>query len=176
MDIFSAINRFLYDLVKWWLIPPRSTVFVFLLAFLINLVSTAFIRLMIDVDRLREKMREVKKFNELKKKAQETGDKKLLIRVKKEEAKVLRTQLEISRMQMTPSLILLPLILVFWWLLLPFFGSMPVVKLPFSIPFLDLLHGGTDLTNDALGFLGWYMLVSFVLNPLIQRLFRIPRM
>ncbi len=170
----TGILKWLYGLVKWWIVPPRSMVFTLILALILNIVSASFQKLLVDVDELRRSLKKVKEFNELKKKALLTKDKKLMAKVKKEEPAILKIQLEISKKQMMPTFILLPLILVFWWIFYPFFTAMPVVKLPFSVPFLSLFHGDHILSNDLLGFLGWYIIVSYSLYPFVQKLFRIP--
>jgi len=154
------------------LFPPGSIIFLTVLALSISLGVNLVNRRTINYERMRELQRIIREYTELQKELMRNpGDKKLKKKLDKMKPQFDAARGEVSRMNMRPMLYTtLPIILIFW-LLGSFYTDIPVINLPFPLPWiLDYFHGNSGLSNQTLGYLGYYVIVSFLFSSIFQRL------
>ena len=151
--------------------PPGSIIFLTILAFLINLFVNLISKREIDYDRMRELQKIVKEYSELQKQLlRNPDDRKLKKKVERMKPKANAAQAEITKMSFRPMLYTTVPILAIFWILGGMYREIPVVKLPFPIPFIiDYFHSDSALSSVTLGYLGYYIIVSYFFSMLLQR-------
>jgi len=148
-------------LPEWLSHPPYSTLFTLAVALAVALVTSLLNRKFIDREQTAVWQREINKWNAEKNIAKRTGDKKLLAKVKKQEARILQIQSKMFYQSMKTSLsTFIPLIII-WQILIGFFTWIPVARLPGFF---------TDQPLD-LPFFYWYLICSFFIQTLLSRIF-----
>ncbi|HDI47065.1 MAG TPA: DUF106 domain-containing protein, partial [Candidatus Methanomethylia archaeon] len=94
-------------------------------------------------------------------------DKKALAKLKKREPAIKRMQAGMTRQQMKPFAVTFIPFVILWWLFNGVFiengAPIMVARLPFPLPFL----------GDNLTFFWWYILSSFSVTTLIQKIFNV---
>jgi uncharacterized membrane protein (DUF106 family) len=182
--------------------PPWSAVFLLLVSMILSSITGGLNRVLLNMEELQEKSDEMKKHQDLKKKAMETADKKLWIRVKRNEERFLELQRETMMKRMLPSFITMgPFIFVFTTLReafqqaenfalnlycndgskvcdIPQTRDGALVVLPFRSHDLPLLGSWfspytIDPSISVAGFGFWYFLSAIIVSTLVQRLFGI---
>jgi len=141
------------------------------ISLLINLVTMK----VVDQKDMREKKKKLKelqdKFNEAKK----NKDTKKSEKVQRE---MLDMQMEFSKHAMRPMMYyMLPILLIFGWMrnfepLQSYIASNSgfIAELPFSFPFWKFVQMGRP---DAIGWLGWYLLCSFMTSTILRKMLKI---
>lgn len=148
-------------LPEFLLSAPYSTFFTLALASTISLVTALLNRKFIDREQTAAWQRELNKWNADKKTAKSTGDKKLLAKVKKQEARMLQLQSKMFSQQMKTTLVTFIPLIIIWQILIGFFQATPVARLPdgiFTGEFFDL------------PFFYWYLICSFFIHQVMSRL------
>mgnify|MGYP001772595785 CR=1 FL=1 len=155
------------------LFPPGSIIFLTTLAFLISLIINLVNKRTIDYGRMRELQKVVREYTELQKELMRNpDDRKLKKKLDKMKPQFDAARAEISRMNMRPMLYTTLPIIVIFWLLGSFYTDIPVLNLPFPLPWiLDYFHGNSGLSNQTLGYLGYYVIASFLFSSIFQRIF-----
>lgn len=155
------------------LFPPGSLILLTSLALSISLGINLINRRTIDYGRMRELQKIVKEYTELQKELlRNPDDKKLKRKLEKMKPQFDAARGEISRMNLRPMLYTTLPIIVIFWLLGSFYADVPVINLPFPLPWiLDYFHGNAGLSNQTLGYLGYYVIVSFLFSAIFQRVF-----
>jgi len=148
-------------LPEWLLNSPSSTFFTLALALAISLTTTLLNRKFIDREQMAVWKRELDKWNAERNLARKTGDKKLLAKVKKQEPRILQIQSKMFSQQMKTSLVTFIPLIIIWQVLIGFFQTIPVARLPGIY---------TGQTID-LPFFWWYMICSFFTGTLLSRIF-----
>ncbi len=168
--------------------PPASTVFILGLSLGISTLTQLVNRLSIDITRRNRIMAELNKFQELQKKAKQSNDRRLLIKVERKKKYVQKIQSEMMKMQFKPTLYFMIPFFVIFQLLGGFYGSSIVAILPFDlrlfIPETFLLGFGQGLILPpeampfvpytsvfGIRFFTWYLLAGFGLSTIMTRLF-----
>jgi len=101
----------LTNAIEQWLVsigvtvPPFSGIFLLFVSFILSSITGLLNRTLLDMDELAKKSEEMKKHQDLKKKAMETADKKLWINVKRNEDRFLQLQKDTMIKRMLPSFI-----------------------------------------------------------------------
>jgi len=158
-----------YNMLKPFILPPLSAVFLVLVSFVISLVQTLVYRATIDVEELRKASALMREYAEIQRKALKTGDRKLMLKAKKMKPVVMREQAKVLAAQMKMFIYFaIPLFVVFM-LLSYVYSGVPVVRLPFKIPVLSFLHRGTALGDDVFGFIAWYFLSSGLFTTILYK-------
>jgi len=156
--------------LNWFISPPGSFIFLTLLAFLITLFVQLVNKKTIDYQKLRRLNLIQKEYYELQRKFLRTGDKKIKKKMEKMKPEVDRARAESFSMSMKPMLyVTLPLLLI-WQLLAPIYREVPIVRLPLELPFLSLFRRNSSLSTNVLGYFGYYMLVSYLLSFILQKI------
>ena len=127
---------------------------------------------------LRSEVNELrKKWNENRKAAKETGDKKLLKTVQKQEKRMLHLQSQMAKLslrQMRVFPITMVIFLLVWALFTGSILGFPVFKTPFStVGTVAYLPGQPPWFGETieLNFFYWYLLCSFLCGTLFSRVF-----
>jgi len=98
-------------------LPPCSTLIVLGVAILVTLTSSIVNRLLLPVAKIRRYTREIRKWREAMQKARETGDEKLMLKVKRRQRLIERMQREQASLQFRPMLVyLIPFLVLFYYL------------------------------------------------------------
>ncbi|MFQ6095518.1 MAG: EMC3/TMCO1 family protein [Candidatus Bathyarchaeia archaeon] len=148
-------------LPEWLLNPPASTFFTVALASAISLVTTILNRKFVDWKQITAWKREIDKWNAERRLAKKTGDKKLLAKVKKQEPRMLQMQSKMFSQQMKTSMVTFIPLIIIWQVLMGFFQSFPVARLPgiYVGEFIEI------------PFFYWYMICSFFTHTILSKVF-----
>ncbi|MBD3157819.1 MAG: DUF106 domain-containing protein [Candidatus Lokiarchaeota archaeon] len=176
MDLWTNLIQYFANLLDPVSSMPISTVFIPIVSMALALISIAATRHFTDVEQMQKDMQEVKDWQEKMKKARETQDDRLMQEVTEKQSRIMRLQSSMMQSRCKPMCITwLPFIFVFIVLRTAYAG-VPVAILPFNIqeilPFLDGWLGvNVEGTGFGLYFYVWYVLSSFSLNSLLQKVF-----
>ncbi|MFQ5800776.1 MAG: DUF106 domain-containing protein [Candidatus Hydrothermarchaeales archaeon] len=140
---------------------------IFVVSILIALITTVVTARVIDQDEMKTNKKRLKEFQEKVNKAREKGDEKKL---KKITAEMMQVQSAVMKSSFRPMIYtFVPIIIVFKWLaqyapLQTFILEKGyLISLPFTLP-----KFGTHL-----GWLGWYIICSFMTSTVIRKIFKI---
>jgi len=136
---------------------PASTLFTFIIASSISLITTMLNRKFVDREKLSIWQREINRWEAERRRAQRTGDKKLMAKVKRQELYIAQLRWKtISQQMKTFAITFIPLLAI-WQALIGFYGNDPVAYIPGL--------GGPI----ALPFIFWYMICSFFVSALLSK-------
>ncbi len=181
-----------------WAYPPLSAITVLLVSTIMALTTNLVNRRFIDYEKMRRARTEIQKWQAMKRKVTEATDprikRKLELKVKRRERYIMKLQSEVGRQSMLPMLVtIIPFMLVYAimngifindWL---FPGNpIPGVVLFSPLDFGTILgpfglgfgwHGppfdsypGIPPGGQGLFYIFWYILCSFTVNLLIQKI------
>jgi uncharacterized membrane protein (DUF106 family) len=179
-----------------WAYPPLAAVVVLIISLVVSLTSNLVNRHFIDYNRLKRSREEIQKWQAMKKQAKEETDprvkRKLNLKIKRRERYIVKLQGEVSKRQCIPMLVtIVPFILIYTLMNgafvdpgITFPGSAipgPVIWSPLN--FAQLLGAlgvgfgwqygqwpGVPLGGMGLLYIYWYIICSFTLNMVIQKL------
>ncbi len=164
------------EIVKW---PPFAGFFVVLVSVSISSMSNLAMKRFADMRRLRRYQTEIKQYQEMQKKAQETQNEKLLRKVKRRKAYIDRIQREMMTTRCKPSLMfIIPFMLIFALLRTLYSGAdgisqIIVAVIPFNIHYLIPLGSfglGVSVPGGfGLYFWPFYFLAGLGLSSILQR-------
>jgi uncharacterized membrane protein (DUF106 family) len=164
------------EIVKW---PPFAGFFVTLVSVSISSMSNLAMKRFADMRRLRRYQTEIKQYQEMQKKAQETQNEKLLRKVKRRKGYIDRIQREMMTTRCKPSLMfIIPFMLIFALLRGLYSGvdgisQIIVAVIPFNIHYLiPLGNFGLGLAvpgGFGLFFWPFYFLAGLGLSSILQR-------
>lgn len=169
-----------------WNQRPVSAVMIAITAICLAIISTLATRLLLDVDSLKEDMQKVNEWNQKRKRAMQTADKKLWLSVKRDEERVKKLQSSMMFKRMKPMLITtVPFLLIFailrtafpsgdeghYYAWLPFdMGGFPWIGGTSWFGSTDPLRG-EPAGYSKVPFTLWYFIVSFAFGSLLSRIF-----
>jgi uncharacterized membrane protein (DUF106 family) len=138
-----------------WLLPiPNSTLFILILSMSLSFLTALANKLFTNKEQLSAWNREIARWKADLKKATQSGDKKLLAKVKRKERYILQIQSKMMWQSFRVSLLFFIPFLLIWQLLIGFYRDLPVVYIPGL--------GGLTL-------FWWYALCSFASGTLITK-------
>jgi len=180
MSLFSPFYHLLDLLFQRFfnLLPGNEKLSLMLGIYFVSLViaalTTAVTARVIDQEEMKHNKEMLKEFQERLRKAREKGDEK---RMKKISEEMMEVQAEVMKNSFKPMLYtLIPIIVVFSWLrqyapLQNFISDKGyLVLLPFSMPRLPF---GWHPGGPHLGWLGWYIVCSFMTSALARKIFKV---
>lgn len=153
--------------------PPAATLFILVIALIVNVVGGFVQKYYIRVGEVTRWTRELARWQKMLKSARSKGDKR---QIEKASSMILALNTKILKRTMVRSFVLLgaPFLLVYWMLNF-FYGHSLVAMLPFSfisIPgFLENIEGATYFT-----WIGWYFFTATSLGIITYKLFGIQPM
>jgi len=163
--------------------PPASTFFVLGIAVTLSIISSIIGRLIMDTKLIKRYSRQIREYREAVKKAEEEGDEKTLIKLRRKSKYIEKITLRTAKERFKPTLLtIVPYILLFF-VLREFYTSpsgveLPVVYLPFNLglrlgPLADFLGVSNVVPGTGafgLYFTWWYALSSLTVSPIITRI------
>ena len=168
---------------------PTSAWVIAVTSVLLAIISTTITRLVSDVDALKDSMQKVNEWNQRRKKAMQTADKKLWLSVKRDEERIKKMQSSMMFKRMKPMLFTtIPFLLIFA-ILRGAFPSGPVTEanpvthyyawLPFNIGDFPWIGNnpwfGQESYNghifSKVPFSTWYFITAFAFGSIISRIF-----
>jgi uncharacterized membrane protein (DUF106 family) len=156
---------------------PLSTVFLFLLAALISLLTSLSNRLLTDPGKSKAWRKEVSEWNKEMQEARREGDKKKLERVMKKQKEILQLQSKMMWQSMKVTLIFFVPLIIIWSILGGFYTIPATGKIPAQPMSIAYLPGvGPVLHLFIFSFaslLWWYLLCSMMFGTLFSHVFGI---
>lgn len=143
---------------------PFSTIFIFLLALTISLLTSLANRLLTNPKQLKAWRKEIAEWNSELRKAQREGDKKRIEKLMKKQQYILQIQAKMSWQSMKVMLLFLVPLLIMWQILGGFYSTRPVAYFPGVGASI-----GIPLFSNSL--VWWYMLCSFLFGTIFSHLF-----
>ena len=170
LEFFSQLYLAIVNGLSYALGPakdyPWAAVTILLISAGMAIISAAATRALTDVDVMRRRMTEVREWQSAYTKAVRAKDQKAIDRLRKKEATIKRAQAEMTKDQFKPMLLTIIPFIVFYYLFYAIFGYNQVIVAisPITLPYI-----GTDFN-----FWVWYLVSSFSISTLIQRVFNVP--
>ncbi|MFW9831085.1 MAG: EMC3/TMCO1 family protein [Candidatus Thorarchaeota archaeon] len=178
-----------------WAYPPLSAIVVLIVSVAISLTSNLINRRLIDYNRLNRSREEIKKWQDMKKRASQETDprtkRKLDLKVKRRERYVMKLQGEVSKQSFLPMLVTIIPFMVVYTVMNGAFVDPGLTFPSYAIPgpvlwsplnFAQLLgpfgmgfgwqYGQwpfVPLGGMGLLYIYWYIICSFTMNLLIQK-------
>jgi len=145
---------------------PLAVVTIFLITIMMALISSGATRALTDVEATRRRMIEVREWQSEYTKAIRSKDEKAIAKAKKRESAIKKAQAEMSRQQMKPLFFTIIPFFVFYYIFYAVFGynQVPIAYSPITLPFV----------GDTFNFWTWYLISSFSMSALVQRVMGIP--
>ncbi len=179
----DIVATFLIWLVEVIQVPPGSGIFVVMVSMMISTISNLAMKRFADIRRLNRYQAEVKQHKEMEKKAKESGNVKLLRKVKRRKPYIDRIQREMLTQRCKPQLLfIIPFMFVFAYLrgfysiTDPVSGAVTekiVAILPFNVqnllPFLNGFIGQPVAGGFGMWFWPFYFMVGLGLGQILQR-------
>lgn len=151
-------------LPDWLLTPPGSTIFILCFSAIITLITSLANRILVDREQMNAWQREIRAWTADSKKAQRTGDKKLLAKVQKQKSQIMQLQGKVFKQSLKPMLVyFIPFMLLWQLFLIPLFGVGTMAYFP------GLSGGYIELPLFM-----WYLVCSFASGTFISRALGIP--
>jgi len=174
--VYQILDRIFYPVFNLLPVNEKVSIMVgiFFVSALIAIITTAVTVKVIDQEEMKINKKKLKDFQKKMNEAREKGDEKKL---KKITAEMMEIQGEVMRDSFKPMMYTMaPIILVFSWLrqyeLLQTFilKNSYLVSLPFNLPRLPF---GWHPGGPVLGWLGWYIVCSFMTSTVVRKIFKI---
>lgn len=144
--------------LSWLVSAPGATVVIMAIALVIAIVNTTINRALISYfvgwDKYRTMQKEMAEYRKESMAAARSNDKKQMEKLKKRQSQINSMQAQMFKPQMVQLGISFIYIVVWWFVLIPLFGTTPVAAIP----------GFGSITV-----LYWYPIASFFLGLLMQR-------
>jgi uncharacterized membrane protein (DUF106 family) len=138
---------------------PYSTLSILLISFLLSLATSVTNRLFTNREQMKAWSQELAAWRADSQKATRTGDKKLMAKVKKQQQHILQIQSKMTWKQTRTSFLwFIPLMLLWYLVLIPLFGNVGAVA------FMPGIGG-----EWSLPMVWWYLLCSFLSSTLLNR-------
>ncbi len=152
-------------------LPPYSILFILAISFVITLATTLISKKTIDYDKMQYYRKIITEYTRLQREfAFSKGDKRLAKKLEKMKPVYSEAQAEMTKMSMRPMLYTTVPLLAIFWILRGIYFEIPIVRLPFAIPIIDLLRRGSSFAPDVVGYIGLYFMSSFMFSMVLQRL------
>lgn len=147
---------------------PFSTIFIFLLAAAISLLTSLANRLLTNPEKSKAWRREVSEWNTELRKAQRSGDKKRVEKLMKKQQYILQLQSKMMWQSMKVMLLFIVPLFLIWQFLGSFYTSpdgqpIHIAYFPGVGPILPLLN--------IVSLFWWYLLCSFLFGTIFSHLF-----
>ncbi len=143
--------------IDWLLAPqaPAATIFVFMLALSLTLLTTLVNRLLTNPEQLSVWRKEIKEWTDEFREAQRSKDKKKLAKVERQKARIMKLQQKMSWQSMKVSLLFFIPFLIIWQVLWSIYRE-PIAFLPGFGPLTIVF---------------WYLICSLFFSTLFSRIF-----
>jgi uncharacterized membrane protein (DUF106 family) len=145
---------------------PYSIITILLIGIGMSIISALATKAVVDTDKSRRRMAEVREWQSAYQKALRAKDQKTVDRLKKKEQAIKNASAEMQKENMKPLFVtIIPFMLfyyIFWGVFN--FNNTVIAYSPLELPFI----GSTFI------FWTWYFVCSFATSSLVQRIFNMP--
>jgi len=145
---------------------PSSTIFVFLLAATISLLTSIANRFFTDPEKSKAWRKEISEWNSEFRKAQRSGDKKRIEKLMKKQQYILQLQSKMMWQSTKVMLLFFIPIIIIWQILGAFYSGYDIAYFPGVGSTLPL-----PLLGNMASLYWWYLLCSFFCSTLFSHLF-----
>jgi uncharacterized membrane protein (DUF106 family) len=166
----TSIYQSIVEGLKYILGPakdyPYAAIIILLIAAGMAIISASATRALTDVEAMRRRMTEVREWQGAYTKALRAKDQKQIDKLMKKKATIDKAQAAMTKDQFKPLLLTFVPFLIFYYVFNGVFGynQITIAISPITIPYI-----GTQFN-----FWIWYLLSSFSISALIQRVFNVP--
>ena len=159
--------------------PPGSMLFVLLLAIATASISILLTKLLVDIEEINRKQKQIKAHEEEKQKIIDLAEidperyRKARKRWERKNAMFKQTQQRMSLQRMKPTCItFLPMIIIFG-IVNTLLAGRPIAISPMNANDVPLIGGFIAAGNVSINFTAWYFLCSLGINTLFQRIMKL---
>ncbi|MDH5754661.1 MAG: EMC3/TMCO1 family protein [Candidatus Bathyarchaeota archaeon] len=145
---------------------PFSTIFIFLLAAAVSLLTSLVNRLLTDPEKSKAWRKEIAEYNAELRKAQRSGDKKRVEKLMKKQQYILQLNSKMAWQSIKVTLIIIAPLLIMWRILGGSYGPVPIAYFPGVGSTLPL-----PLLGNMSSLYWWYLLCSFLFSTTFSHLF-----
>ncbi|MHA1410151.1 MAG: EMC3/TMCO1 family protein [Candidatus Odinarchaeia archaeon] len=158
--------------------PPGSAFFILGIALIAGVITQLITKLITDTEQLKRYTKQTRLHKEAKKKAEEEGNVKKLIQLKRKDKYIQKISTKMAKERLKPLLFTIVPLFILFFILSGFFqtsgGPILVAYTPFSlegIPLIGNLIGKADAIGYGLYFAFWYIIVNVAFSTVISRAF-----
>jgi uncharacterized membrane protein (DUF106 family) len=146
--------------------PPLAAVTILLISAGMAVISASATRVLTDVEAMRRRMTEVREWQSAYTKALRAKDQKQIDKLMKKKATIDKAQAAMTKDQFKPLLLTFIPFLIFYYVFNGVFGynQITIAISPITLPFI----------GTSFNFWIWYLISSFSISALIQRVFNVP--
>jgi len=125
-----------------------------------------------DVEKQKKLQKLAKEVQKEMREAQKSGDEKRLRKAQQKQLELMRMQSELMKQQAIPMLLTAPIFMIFFSWLRRWYTEVAIVKAPFNFFVFDFFHKWqhSALPPNELGYLGWYILSSYIIGMVLRKL------
>lgn len=170
LSLLDDITNFFMAMLSPYANIPDSTFLILGVAAVLAIISNLANRFLVDIEKVRSQVAEVKAWQKEFDRARKSGDKQLLAKAQKRQSAIMGVQSRMMWDRMKVTLIFfIPFILV-WRILAQFYSPIGhVAQTPFTVPYL--LEGPLSPTGGFLvSYFTWYFLCSLTISLPLSRL------
>jgi uncharacterized membrane protein (DUF106 family) len=149
---------------------PFSTIFLFLLAALISLLTSLTNRLLTNPEKSKAWRREIADWNKELREARREGDQKRLDKVMKKQKQILQLQSKMTWQSMKVTLIFFVPLIIIWQVLGGFFINSGQ---PIPIAYLPGIGSALPIPIFSSSLIWWYLLCSMLFGTVFSHVFGI---
>lgn len=146
---------------------PYSTIFMFLLALVVSLLTSLTNRLLSDPEKSKAWRKEITEWNSELRKAQRASDKKTVEKLMKKQKQILQLQSKMSWQSMKVSLIFFVPLIIIWQFLS---GIYMANGQPLSIAYFPGVGPKLPLPIFADSFIWWYLICSMLFGTIFSHI------
>ncbi|MDO5824180.1 DUF106 domain-containing protein [Methanobrevibacter sp.] len=177
--IYGALNAIFNPILAIDPNPTNPALTVFIIAFIVSLITTIANKYLVDQDALNEKQKKMKEFNKELRDAQKRGDGKKMAELQAQQAEMMKENTAMMSEQFKPMIVtFIPIILIFFWMRASAIHNL-VIILPTSVYWATLtpvwhvigsiFYGGEATIPYGIGWLLWYMICTFGWSQILRK-------
>jgi len=178
--VFDAMNAILNPLIALDPTPDNPVLTVFVISFLVSLLTVTAQKLLVDQDKMHEMQTKSKAFNKELREAQMSGDSKKVAKLQSQQMDMMADQSEIMKMSFRPMIVtMIPILLIFAWMWQSVIRNI-IIVLPPAVYYCTLtplfhsfgqwIYGGTITSIPyGIGWLFWYFICTFGMSQIIRK-------
>jgi len=128
--------------------------------------------LVTDVEKSKHVQKMAKEIQKEMREAQKSGDEKRIKKAQQKQMELMKMQGELMKSTTIPMLLTMPIFWIFFGWLRRWYVEVGIVKSPFNFFLFDWFHKmyHSALPANELGYIGWYMLTSYVVGMVLRKL------
>ena len=178
-EVINILNAIFNPILAMDPNPQNPALTVFIVAFIVSLITTIANKYLVDQDKLNERQKKSKEFQRKMREAQKSGDGKELAKLQAEQTDMLKDQNEMMMESFKPMIAtFVPIILIFFWMRSSAIHNL-VLILPQPVYWITLtpfwhfvgsfIYGGEATVPYGIGWLLWYMICTFGMSQILRK-------